>query len=186
MSKNFKSIILFLTLLIILLGCGKFNGKQVLGVFVDSLTYENTDGAVDKYCNAVNQDGLQTKLFVQNWKSPEEIKKIIINLSDKMPLQGVAFIGDIPIAMIRDAQHLTSAFKINQRRYTLEKTSVPSDRFYDDFDLKFNFIEQDTANQLLFYYSLNHESPQYVNKDIYSSRIKSPTSDASKYKKIKD
>ena len=186
MSKNFKSIILFLTLLIILLGCGKFNGKQVLGVFVDSLTYENTGGAVDKYCNAVNQDGLQTKLFVQNWKSPEEIKKIIINLSDKMPLQGVVFIGDIPIAMIRDAQHLTSAFKIDQRRYTLEKTSVPSDRFYDDFDLKFDFIEQDTVNQLLFYYSLNHESPQYVNKDIYSGRIKSPTSDLSKYKIIKD
>ncbi|MEA3296194.1 MAG: HEAT repeat domain-containing protein [Patescibacteria group bacterium] len=178
-------MIICLTLLVILFGCEKFNDRQVFGVFVDSLTYENTDKAIDKYCDAVNKDGLQTKLFVQNWESPEEIKKIIIDLSNKTSLQGVVFIGDIPIVMIQDAQHLTSAFKINQQRFTLERTSVPSDRFYDDLDLKFDFIKQDTTNTLLFYYSLSYKSPQYVKKDIYSGRIKSPTNDSSKYQIIK-
>ncbi|MEA1986084.1 MAG: HEAT repeat domain-containing protein [Candidatus Marinimicrobia bacterium] len=182
--KNFKSIILFLSLLIILLGCSKKKNNQFLGVFVDSLTYENTNGAVDKYCSAVNNDGMQTKLFVKKWQSPEDIKKIIVDLHDEINLQSVVFIGDIPIPMIRDAQHLTSAFKIDQRRFTLERTSVPSDRFYDDFDLKFDFIKQDTTNTLLFYYSLSHKSPQYVKKNIYSGRIKSPTTDSSKYEII--
>jgi len=35
--------------------------------------------------------------------------------------------------MIRDAQFLTSAFKMDQKR-PWQQSSIPSDRYYDDFD----------------------------------------------------
>lgn len=57
-----------------------------------------------------------TYLLVDEWKSPEQIRKLLIQLhSDrKSPLEGCVFVGDIPIPMLRDAQHLTSAFKMDQ------------------------------------------------------------------------
>jgi hypothetical protein len=75
--------------------------------------------------------------------------------------------------MIRDAQHLTSAFKMDQRR-DWTASSVPSDRFYDDFDLQFHYLGRDSTQQLLHYYSLTAASAQVIASDIYSARIKPP------------
>lgn len=87
------------------------------------------------------------------------------------------FIGEIPVPMIRDAQHLTSAFKMNQTM-RWDRASAPSDRYYDDFDLQFRFLNQDAADsrQQLFYFSLAPESPQYLEMVIYTARIKAPVS----------
>ena len=71
--------------------------------------------------------------------------------------------------MIRDAQHLTTAFKMDQRR-----AWVPSDRFYDDFDLQFNYLKQDSLQSLFHYYSLSPEGAQSVESEIYTARIKPP------------
>jgi hypothetical protein len=90
--------------------------------------------------------------------------------------EGAVFIGDIPVPMIRDAQHLTSAFKMDQDRYSWDRSSVPSDRYYEDFDLQFTFIRADT-NGLYFYYSLNSDSPQRLTPDIYTGRIRIPGDD---------
>lgn len=38
------------------------------------------------------------------------------------------FVGDVPVAMVRKAQHLTSAFKMDEEHDWFE-SSVPSDRF---------------------------------------------------------
>jgi hypothetical protein len=74
--------------------------------------------------------------------------------------------------MIRKAQHMTSAFKMDEKENPFRDSSVPSDRFYDDFDLKFDFLKQDSVENNFFYYDLAIESPQKIQCEIYSARIK--------------
>ena len=151
-------------------------------IITDSLTYSKIPQAIQAYRDAVERDGLATTILAAAWQSPEIIRAEIQQLaSQKTVLEGVVLVGDVPIPMIRDAQHLASAFKMNQERFPYIRSSVPSDRFYDDFDLRFDFIEQDTTNPLLFYYSLRADSPQRIDKDIYSGRIKAPTDGPQKY-----
>ena len=65
-----------------------------------------------------------------------------------------------PVVMVRDAQHLTSAFKMDQTAFDRWESSVPSDRFYDDFSLEFAPLERDSIHPGCFYYSLTAESAQ--------------------------
>jgi len=156
-----------------------------LAIVIDSVTYAKTSTAVEAYRQAVETDELATYIVVDQWRRPEEIKAVLIRLTERQPIiEGAVFIGDIPVPMLRDAQHLTTAFKMDQERYPFERSSVPSDRFYDDFDLRFDFIRQDTANTLLFYYTLRADSPQKINREIYSGRIKPPVDDSTKYQRI--
>lgn len=142
-------------------------------IVVDNTSYEKTKNALEAYKQSIEADGLGTYLLVDEWKSPEQIRKLLIQLhSDrKSPLEGCVFVGDIPIPMLRDAQHLTSAFKMDQK-HDWKESSVPSDRYYDDFGLKFDFLKQDADIPLYFYYSLRADSKQYLSPDIYSARIK--------------
>jgi len=64
---------------------------------------------------------------------------------------------------------MASAFKMDQDRYPRIETHIPSDRFYDCFDLKFDYIDQDSSRW--FYYSLRADCPQKLNPTIYSARI---------------
>ncbi len=154
-------------------------------IFIDSDSYKAVEPKVAAYRDAVERDGLATYILVDDWASPEAVKDQIAKLYDnkKMPLEGVVFMGDIPIAMLRDAQHLTSAFKMDQEN-PWNESSVPSDRFYDDFDLKFTFLKQDEENKAYFYYSLDAESTQYVRSDIYSARVR-PTGEGANEKLAK-
>ena len=43
---------------------------------------------------------------------------------------------------------------MDEKKYPMIRSSVPSDRFYDDFDLKFDFLKQDSLNPLMFYYKM--------------------------------
>jgi len=161
------------------------NHSTSFAIIIDNETFKQIEKSVLAYRDAVESDGLSTYIIIDQWNRPEEVRTAIIQQSrKKIPLEGVVFVGDIPIPMIRDAQHLASAFKMDQERFPFIRSSIPSDRFYDDFDLKFEFIRQDTTNNLLFYYSLRAESEQVIHKDIYSARIKAPVNDASKYKII--
>ena len=142
-------------------------------IFVDAESYSHAGRAVDAYRHSIESDGLGTYLAVDNWKNPEAIKGLIQKwyADKKQPLEGVVFVGDIPIPMIRDAQYLTSAFKMNQGA-NWKRSSVPSDRFYDDLGLKFQFIKQDADRKDYFYYSLTQEGDQTLRPDIYSGRIR--------------
>lgn len=154
-------------------------------IFVDSTTNARAGQAILSYREAVENDGLSAYIVSANWHSPDEIKSVIINLYKATPpLEGVVFVGDIPIPMVRDAQHLTSAFKMDQERYNFSRSSVPSDRFYDDIDLNFDFLKQDTTNRLLFYYSLRADCPQRIEREVYSARIFPPINSPSKYELI--
>lgn len=112
-------------------------------IFIDSRSYEAAAAEVDAYRAAVERDGLGTYLLIDEWQNPESVRSEIIRMTEAQPhLEGVVFVGDIPIAMIRDGQHLTSAFKSSQDR-DWKDSSVPSDRYYDDPELQFEFLRRD-------------------------------------------
>ena len=142
-------------------------------IVVDRESYNHTQASIEAYRDAIERDGLATYILVDEWEKPEVIREILKELytDRKMPLEGVVFVGDIPIPMIRDAQFLSSAFKMDQKR-PWHQSSIPSDRYYDDFDLQFDFLKQDSLRPLYFYYSLNPHSTMYIESDIYSGRIK--------------
>jgi hypothetical protein len=149
---------------------------STFAIIVDQHTYDQAKPEIDAYRAAVEKDGLGTYIISSQWTKPDEIRTLLKGLyAKKQPLEGTVLIGDIPIPMLRDAQFLTSAFKMSQN-IRWDKSSVPSDRYYDDFDLQFDFIKQDTAKSRsnYFYYSLSAGSPQYIQMDIYSARIKPP------------
>ena len=157
-------------------------------IVIDKISYEKARDAVDEYKKSIEHDGLGTWLFIDNWSSPDAIKKLLVehHADRKAPLEGCVFVGDIPIPMIRDAQYLTSAFKMNQKR-DWKESSVASDRFYDDFSLKFDFIKQDSDLPLYYYYSLRPDSKHYLSPDIYSGRIKPLELDGvDKYQLLRD
>ncbi|MCM1518806.1 MAG: hypothetical protein NC117_09210 [Pseudoflavonifractor sp.] len=154
--------------------------RRAFAIVVDAESYRQAAKEIDAYAKSVEKDGLKPIVIKETSGNPDHIRAELQKLYNdkKTPIEGAVFIGDIPIPMIRDAQHLTSAFKMNQKTYPWQESSVPSDRFYDDFDLKFDYIKQDSVNNLYHYYSLRSDSPQYLAPEIYTGRIK-PIDDGS-------
>ena len=149
------------------------NSKTSFAIVIDSRSYTEAKQEVDAYRGAVEREGLGTYIIAGEWSSPDQIREHLVRLhsDSRSPLEGVVLVGDIPTPMLRDAQHLSSAFKMSQSR-NWHQSSIPSDRFYDDFDLKFDFIKQDSLKPLFFYYSLRADSGHTLNSDIYSARIR--------------
>ena len=147
--------------------------KTSFAIIVDTKSMNEAGNEINAYKKVIEDDGLGAYVISHEWKSPDEIRELILNLYNdkKAPLEGVVFVGDIPIPMLRDAQHLTSAFKMDQKR-DWQQSSIASDRFYDDFGLKFDFIKQDSIKPLFFYYSMRADSEHRIKSDIYSARIK--------------
>lgn len=141
-------------------------------VITDKGTYQACEAEFKAYQEILGDEGLPTFIVYNDWRKPEDVKKVIAKLYKKNNLEGVVFVGNVPIAMIRKAQHMTSAFKMDESKYPWRDSSVPSDRFYDDFDMQFDYLKQDSAETNFFYYNLAIESPQKIQCDIYSARIK--------------
>ena len=114
--------------------------KRAFAIVTDEKTYASCKTSVDQYAESIKNEGMNVFVINNGWSTPEDIRKKLVELYKSSNLEGAVFIGDVPVPMIRDAQHLTTAFKMDQRR-DWQESSVPSDRFYDDFDLKFNFIK---------------------------------------------
>lgn len=138
-----------------------------------SESYDEAKSEIDAYRTSIEKEGLGTYLLIDDWKRPEPIREQLVKLheNEKTPLEGCVFIGDIPIPMIRDAHHLSSAFKRSPKA-NWQKSSVPSDRYYDDFGLKFDYIKQDSLIPDYHYMTLRADSKQYISPDIYSARIR--------------
>lgn len=141
-------------------------------VITDKETYQACETELKAYQETLGREGLPTFIVYNEWKTPEDVKKVINKLYKKSKLEGVVFVGEIPIPMVRKAQHMTSAFKMDEKNNAWRDCSVPSDRFYDDFDLQFDFLKQDSIEKNFFYYNLAIESPQRIQCDIYSARVK--------------
>lgn len=170
----------------VLLGGMHTFAQNSFAIVIDETSYQKARTEVNAYADAINKDGLKAVVIIDKWYNPDSIKQQLINLyaAKTNPLEGAVFIGDIPIPMVRDAQHLTSAFKMDQVRYEWQRSSVPSDRFYDDFDLKFQFLKQDSAQKNYFYYSMLPGSAQKLSPEIYTGRIK-PFENEKKYDQLK-
>jgi len=164
-------LILLLTLL-----CSGLGAQQVanraFAIFVDEATEKACRSELEAYRDVICAEGLPAEILAGDWTTPEQVRDRIRELYRNKGLEGAVFIGDIPVAMIRGAQHFTSAFKMDQERFPMIESSVPSDRFYDDFGLKFRFIARDSSRHDLFYYWLSGDSQQRIRCDIYTGRIR--------------
>ena len=147
-------------------------------VVIDAVTYDKCRAEVEAYRNALTKDGLAVYIISNSWSSPEEVRSELALLyksnQKKMPLEGCVFVGDVPYVSVQNAQHMTTAFKMNEERFPIDEASVTSDRFYDDLNLKFEFIKRDSLDELRYYYKLAEDSPQHLNPTFYSGRIHYP------------
>lgn len=171
--KHIKLIIALSLMLVSASALRAQDARHSFAIVIDSGTYNACQSDVNAYRDAIRAQGLDAFVEARNWESPEELAAFLRNAHSTRSLDGAVFIGDIPIAMVSRAQHMTSAFKMAQDPDDLFNTSVPSDRFYDDFDLKFDFVSsQDTLGYRYFYYSLSGYGEQDIECDIYTGRIK--------------
>ena len=102
-------------------------------VITDDSTFVRCNEAILRYRDAVEYDGLSTYIVHTRWQSPTEVRNMLQKLYADCPtLEGIVLVGDIPIAMVRNAQHMTTAFKMDEAKFPIYESSVPTDRFYDD------------------------------------------------------
>ena len=166
-----KRISLLASLVILIASCTQ-SSRDGFAIVIDPESYNQAQAEVDAYAQCVEQlHGLKVFTVIDRWGVPDSIRQELqrLHTQKEWPIVGAVFVGDIPVAMIRDGQHMTSAFKMNQAQPRKE-SSIPSDRFYDDFGLKFRFLERD-SDAAYFYYSVTPESDQRLHPDIYSGRI---------------
>lgn len=142
-------------------------------IFTDCGTWYHCGEALEAWREVLGSEGLGTHIYVADWQSPEEVKDIILKLAGRrrQPLEGAVFVGDVPFARIGGAQHLTTAFKMNEELFPRTESWVVSDRFYDDFDLDFSFEGSDSTG---FWYRLTEKGAQTVEPEIYTARVLVP------------
>ncbi len=181
--KRFRLLPLLMAVLVMSCTHEKRSGFAIV---VDEASYSQAKTEIEAYAESIDKQGLTSQIIVDKWNHPDSIREVLKDLyySKNNKLEGAVFIGDVPIAMIRGAQHMASAFKMDEERYAWSRSSIASDRFYEDFDLKFEFLKQDEKDSSLFYYNLTPDSPQKLSVDIYSGRIK-PNEGEDKYDKIR-
>ncbi|MCD8317685.1 MAG: HEAT repeat domain-containing protein [Paraprevotella sp.] len=179
---------LVFTLLACLCFALHITARNGFAIVIDSTSYQKAQPEVEAYAQAIERcNGLKVYTIIDKWQVPDSIRATLRRMHEQKsePIVGAVFIGDIPVAMIRDAQYMTSAFKMNQKNDRRE-SSVPSDRFYDDFKLQFVSQGKDEEKPY-FYYSLTAQGSQKVDPDIYSGRIRpTDTPESSRYQKLKD
>lgn len=157
-----------------------------IAIVIDPESAREAAAELAEYENALREaDGYTIYRLCEDWESPDAIKVQLKELYQKGKIRGAVFIGDIPIPMVRDAQFFTSAFKMDQERPRKE-SSVPSDRFYDDFDLEFEYLGKDDDGDPFFYYSLSSGRNVPLAPDIFSGRIRpTDTEGSSRYEKLR-
>ena len=159
-------------------------GKTSFAIVTDSKTLEKCSKQIAEYKQTIESEGLPAFVISSEWQTPEQVKEILIKLYKESNLEGAVFIGEIPIPMLMKAQFMTSAYKMDERKNPLEVVAVPSDRFYDDFDLKFNKIADSTKN-LMHFYELDPTSNPYIECDIYTARIVAQKSNGCAHNQIR-
>lgn len=183
-----KKVIIFITLLAvsfltfthaeaksrIIPAGGRFDTRFL--IVVDKESYNATQKEITEYKKAIEADGLGVVILIGEWNNPVVLREEIRAIYNKRPpMEGAVFIGKIPVVRVRNFQHATTAFKMDEENFPMFESSVTSDRFYDDMDLEFEFIKQDEKNPLHFYYNLKESSPQQISSEFYSARILPPS-----------
>ena len=153
----------------------KNRNDNTFAIVIDNTTFNKVQKQVYDYRDALQEDNLATYILRGDWETPHQLRSELEKLYKKAKnLEGIVLIGDIPVAMVRNAQHMTTAFKMDEDKFDRNESSVGSDRFYDDLHLKFEYIGRDSVDTDFFYYNLTTDSPQRLNPTYYSARIKYP------------
>ena len=173
-----------LSLLLSVLLLGVMLRAQGFAIVVDTESYNKCGPLLEAYAASVRGDGMDAFVAPGAWETPESVRDSLRAWRSARSLEGAVFVGDIPVPMIRRAQHLTSAFKMDEKQFPMRDSSVPSDRFYDDFDLTFRPLGRDSVETRFFYYELAPESPQEITCDIFSGRICPSTHFQDKYAEL--
>ena len=103
-----KRIIIISLCLFVLVGNGM--AKSGFAIVVDTKSYQYAQAELKAYAQAVEQvNGLKVYTVVDRWGIPDSIRTALQRLyyQKRAPIVGAVFVGDIPVPMIRDAQHLT-------------------------------------------------------------------------------
>lgn len=181
---TFKKLLFIIA---IMLSAMQVVARDGFAIVIDPKSHREAQQEVAAYAQAIEQcHGFRVYLVEDRWGVPDSIRQALYRLYTQKqdPIIGAVLIGDIPVAMVRDAQHLTSAFKMVQTQ-PRQASSVPSDRFYDDFGLRFTYIDRDT-DAPYFYYSLTADSRQRTQPSIISGRIRPTDSGGtSRYDKLR-
>ena len=153
---------------------GRFDTRFL--IVVDSKSYDAAKEEIGGYKKVLESEGLGVVLLIGEWSDPMVLRNEIKDIYKKRPpLEGAVFVGDIPVARVRNFQHATTAFKMDEDNFPMADASVTSDRFYDDLDLDFELIKQDPENPRHFYYKLKESSPQSIASEFYSARVLPPS-----------
>lgn len=165
-----KLYILLLAASLLFAACEK---KAGFAIVIDPASYTEARAEVDAYAAAIQKaDGYKVTVVEDIWGVPDSIRAVLKDMRfGRNPLVGAVFVGDIPVPMIRGAQHLASAFKMDESRYPREESSIPSDRYYDDFSLDFESLGHDEGTPL-HYYRLTEKGSQRLAPDLFSGRIR--------------
>ncbi|MBR4806096.1 MAG: HEAT repeat domain-containing protein, partial [Bacteroidales bacterium] len=148
---------------------------NTFAIVIDNTTFSKTQSQVYAYRDALQKEGLSTYILSGDWENPMQVREELKKLYKKSKnFEGIVLIGDIPVAMVRNAQHMTTAFKMDEDKFPMNESSVGSDRFYDDLNPEFEFIARDTVDTDFFYYNLKTDCAQHLNPTYYSGRIKYP------------
>ena len=83
-----------------------------VAVVVDKRSYKEARAEIDAYLSSINRDGRRAVLLIDEWGVPDSLRSRLMDMYRHSSLEGAVLVGDIPVPMIRDAQHLCSAFKV--------------------------------------------------------------------------
>ncbi|MFA7135891.1 MAG: HEAT repeat domain-containing protein, partial [Bacteroidales bacterium] len=100
--------------------------QRGVAIVVDTQTNANCRESIESYAASIKADGLETYIIVDKWGIPDSIRVALYNLYKSQNLEGAVFVGDIPVPMVRNAQHLSTAFKMDQKR-DWQRSSIPTD-----------------------------------------------------------
>lgn len=149
--------------------------ETAFAVFVDNKSFDACRNEIMEYKKVLESEGLGTYILSAQWNKPEEVKAQIAKLSSgKQVLEGMVFVGEIPIVRALKAQHMTTALKRSEYTNPKEETAVASDRYYDCPALNWNFVGKDTINANHFYFELKGDGAQHLYPEYYSARILVP------------
>ena len=59
--------------------------------------FQACEAELKAYQEILGMEGLPTFIVYNEWNKPEDVKKVIVKLYKKDKLEGVVFVGDIPI-----------------------------------------------------------------------------------------
>lgn len=96
---------LIFVLFLLLSGVRIYGQQKSFAIVIDPTTYKEVRTEVDMYAESIEKEGLKVITLVDKWGVPDSIRKKLheLYLQKETPIEGAVFIGDIPIAMIRDA-----------------------------------------------------------------------------------